>query len=83
MEAVRAKLEASEEVQSAARKAVHDAKSALKTDQKDAGSSEKEMQGHADKKAILSDLLANEFEATPPHPTPPHPSPWWPQLPPN
>ena len=63
LEAVRAKLEASEEVQSAARKAVHDAKGALKPAQKDAASSEKEMQGHADKKTILSDLLANEFKA--------------------
>jgi len=62
VEVARAKLEASEEMQSVARKAVHDAKSALKVAQKDAASSEKEAQAHADKKTILSDLLANEFE---------------------
>ena len=62
LEAATAKLEASREVQSAARKAFHDAQIVLKNAQKDAAIVERDMKTHAAKKTVLSDLLAKEFE---------------------
>jgi len=63
LEAAGKKLEASKEAQANCRKAVDDAKSHLKAVQKESTAADKEMQAHANKKANLSDLLANEFVA--------------------
>jgi len=60
--AISEKLEANKETQFGARRAVHDAQSALKAAQKDAAASEKEMQALADKKTNLSELLEKEFK---------------------
>jgi len=60
--AISEKLEANKETQFGARRSVHDAQTALKLAQKDAASSEKEMQALADKKTNLSELLEKEFQ---------------------
>jgi fused signal recognition particle receptor len=60
LEAATAKLEASRGVQSAARKAFHDAQIAWKSAQKDVAGFEREMQAPAYENKVLSGLLVNE-----------------------
>lgn len=61
LEAAKSKLESCKEDKAAAQKAVHDTQSVAKAAEKELAAFEKEMQQHADNKATLTDLLANEF----------------------